>query len=75
MPRSFRAAAIRYPADPRDNRRFDKPFNIAVIGFALVVVLRLVFRGKGMNTKAVQVGLLRIDERLASIGKPLKDIG
>jgi hypothetical protein len=47
---------------------------IAVIGFALVVVLRLAFRGKGMNTKAVHVELLRIDERLTSIEKLLKDI-
>jgi hypothetical protein len=47
---------------------------ITVIGFALVVVLRLAFRGKGMNTKAVHVELLRIDERLTSIEKLLKDI-
>jgi uncharacterized membrane protein len=47
---------------------------IAVIGFALVVVIRLAFRGKGMNTKAVHVELLRIDERLTSIEKLLKDI-
>jgi uncharacterized membrane protein len=47
---------------------------IAVIGFALVVVLRLAFKGKGMNTKAVHVELLRIDERLTSIEKLLKDI-
>jgi hypothetical protein len=47
---------------------------ITVIGCALVVVLRLAFRGKGMNTKAVHVELLRIDERLASIEKLLKDI-
>lgn len=47
---------------------------IAVIGFALVVVLRLAFRGKGMNSKAVHVELLRIDERLTSIEKLLKDI-
>ena len=47
---------------------------IAVTGFALVVVLRLAFRGKGMNTKAVHVELLRIDERLTSIEKLLKDI-
>ncbi|HZC61669.1 MAG TPA: hypothetical protein VE464_08530 [Streptosporangiaceae bacterium] len=45
-----------------------------MIGFALVVVLRLAFRGKGMNTKAVHVELLRIDERLTSIEKLLKDI-
>ena len=49
-------------------------FILAVIGFALVVVLRLAFRGKGMNTKAVHVELLRIDERLTSIEKLLKDI-
>jgi hypothetical protein len=47
---------------------------IAVIGFALVVVLRLGFRGKGMNTRAVHVELVRIDERLTSIEKLLKDI-
>ena len=47
---------------------------IVVIGFALVVVLRLGLRGKGMNTKAVHVKLLRIDERLTSIEKLLKDI-
>ena len=47
---------------------------IIAIGFALVVVLRLAFRGKGMNTKAVHVELLRIDERLTSIEKLLKDI-
>ena len=47
---------------------------IAMIGFALVVVLRLAFRGKGMNTKAVHVELVRIDERLTSIEKLLKDI-
>ena len=47
---------------------------ITVIGSALVVVLRLAFRGKGMNTKAVHVELLRIDERLTSIEKLLKDI-
>lgn len=47
---------------------------ITVIGFALVVVLRLALRGKGMNTKAVHVELLRIDERLTSIEKLLKDI-
>ena len=47
---------------------------ITVIGCALVVVLRLAFRGKGMNTKAVHVELLRIGERLASIEKLLKDI-
>lgn len=47
---------------------------IAVIGFALVVVLRLALRGKGMNTKAAHVELLRIDERLTSIEKLLKDI-
>jgi hypothetical protein len=47
---------------------------ITAIGFALVVVLRLAFRGNGMNTKAVHVELLRIDERLTSIEKLLKDI-
>ena len=47
---------------------------IAVIGGALVVVLRLAFRGKGMNTKAVHVELVRIDQRLTSIEKLLKDI-
>jgi hypothetical protein len=47
---------------------------IVVIGFALVVVLRLGLRGKGMNTKAVHAGLLRIDERLTSIEKLLRDI-
>jgi|HubBroStandDraft_6_1064221.scaffolds.fasta_scaffold115795_2 hypothetical protein len=47
---------------------------ITVIGFALVVVLRLAFRGKGMNTKAVHVELVRIDDRLTSIEKLLKDI-
>jgi hypothetical protein len=47
---------------------------VAVLGFALVVVLRLAFRGKGMNTKAVHVELLRIDERLTSIEKLLRDI-
>ena len=47
---------------------------ITVIGLALVVVLRLALRGKGMNTKAVHVELLRIDERLTSIEKLLKDI-
>jgi hypothetical protein len=47
---------------------------IALIGFALVVVLRLAFRGKGMNTKAVHVELLRIDERLTSIERLLRDI-
>jgi hypothetical protein len=47
---------------------------ITVIGGALVVVLRLAFRGKGMNTKAMHVELLRIDERLTSIEKLLKDI-
>jgi hypothetical protein len=47
---------------------------ITVIGGALVVVLRLAFRGKGMNTRAVHVELLRIDERLTSIEKLLRDI-
>ena len=47
---------------------------ITVIGCALVVVLRLAFRGQGMTTKAVHVELLRIDERLTSIEKLLRDI-
>jgi hypothetical protein len=47
---------------------------IVVIGFALVVVLRLGLRGKGMNTRAVHAELLRIDERLTSIEKLLRDI-
>jgi hypothetical protein len=47
---------------------------ILVIGFALVLVLRLGLKGKGMNTKAVHAELLRIDERLTSIEKLLRDI-
>jgi hypothetical protein len=48
--------------------------NLTVIGFALVEVLRLALRGQGMNIKAVPVEPLRIDERLTSIEKLLKNI-
>jgi hypothetical protein len=47
---------------------------IIVIGFALVVVLRLGLRGRGSNNSAVHAELVRINERLTSIEKVLKDI-
>jgi hypothetical protein len=47
---------------------------IVVIGFALVVVLRLGLRGRGMNTSALHAELVRIDERLTTIEKLLRDI-
>jgi hypothetical protein len=47
---------------------------IFVIGFALVLVLRLGLRGRGMNNSAVHAELVRINERLTSIEKVLKDI-
>jgi hypothetical protein len=47
---------------------------IFVIGFSLVVVLRLGLRGRGTNTGALHAELVRIDERLTSIEKTLKDI-
>lgn len=47
---------------------------IFVIGFALVVVLRLGLRGRASNTSALHAELVRIDDRLTSIEKTLKDI-
>jgi hypothetical protein len=45
-----------------------------MIGFALVLVLRLGLRGRGMNNGAVHAELVCINERLTSIEKVLKDI-
>jgi hypothetical protein len=47
---------------------------IIVIGFALVMVLRLGLRGRGSNNSAVHTELARINERLTSIEKLLRDI-
>ena len=47
---------------------------IIMIGFALVVVLRLGLRGRGTNNTVLHAELVRIDERLTSIEKLLKDI-
>ena len=47
---------------------------IVVIGFALIVVLRLGLGGRRSGNSAVHAELVRIEERLTSIEKVLRDI-
>jgi hypothetical protein len=47
---------------------------IGVTGFALVVVIRLGLSGRRSGHGALQAELTRIDERLTSIEKMLRDI-
>lgn len=47
---------------------------IVVIGFALVMVLRLGLGGRRSGNSAVHAELVRIDERLTCIEKVLRDI-
>jgi hypothetical protein len=47
---------------------------IAVTGFALAMVIRAVSGGRRPGNSAVHAELVRIDERLTSIEKVLRDI-
>lgn len=47
---------------------------IVVIGFALVMVIRLGLGGRRPGHSALRAELTRIDERLTSIEKMLRDI-
>ncbi len=47
---------------------------IAVIGFALAMVIRSASGGRRLGNSAVHAELVRIDERLTSIEKVLRDI-
>jgi hypothetical protein len=47
---------------------------IAAIGFALVMVIRLGLGSRRHGNSAVHAELVRIDERLTSIEKVLRDI-
>jgi len=54
---------------------FGMPLTIIVfIGFVLVVVIRTSTRGLRQGNSAVHTELARIDERLTSIEKMLRDI-